>query len=106
MIRPEDLSKVMLIDQVLAGMTLEDVKSLLESDILVGKLRAHDNSPGVILSAMQDVSLLQMEIITLRSEYSALKNDFTQLIRAANTIATHVPYSPELQGLKTKYSVY
>jgi hypothetical protein len=104
----EDLEKIALIDQVFKSMTLDDIKVLFSSDLLVGKLKAHDNSTGVLVGTLQELSILRMEIATLRAELTSQKIDFAAALRVMNTLSLPTPplYSPELQTLKSKYGVY
>lgn len=105
-----DLEKIKLIDQVFNSLSLDDVKSILSADLLVGKLKAHDNSTGTILGAFQELSMLQVEMITLRADHNFLKEDFKVALKVMHTLSipvTPMPtYSPELQNLKSKYNVY
>lgn len=106
----EDLEKIKLIDQVFKSLSLDDVKSILGADLLVGKLKAHDNSTGTILGAFRELDMLQVEMMTLRSDHIMLKEDFKVAIKAIQTLSTLVTpmprYSPELHNLKSKYGVY
>ena len=103
----DDMEKVKLVDQVFKGLSLDDIKLILAADLLVGKLKAHDNSPGPILSTIQDLSILQVEMMTLRADHTMLKEDFKTALRAMQALSTPVaPYVPDLQSLKSKYGVY
>ena len=106
----DDFEKIKLIDQAFKSLSLDDIKSVLSADLLVGKLRAHDNSEGTILKTFQELSMLQVEMITLRMDHSLLKEDFKTALKIMQTLSipvTPIPaYSPELQNLKSKYGVY
>ena len=103
----DDLEKIKLIDQVFKSLSLDDVKSILSADLLVGKLKAHDNSTGTILGAFQELSMLRVEMMTLRADHTMLKEDFKTALRAMQALSIPVaPYSPDLQNLKSKYNVY
>ena len=106
----EDLAKIKLFDQVFRSLSLDDVKSILSTDLVVDKLKGEEITTGPILSAIQSISMLQVEIITLRNAHDELKRDFMQALKAIQTLTTPMlpvaPYSQELQTLKSKYSIY
>ena len=105
-----DLEKVKLVDQVFRSLSLEEIKSILSADLIVDKLKGTEHGTGPILSAQQSLSMLQVEIITLRNAHDELKRDFMQALKAIQTLTTPMlpiaPYSQELQTLKSKYGVY
>ena len=104
----EDLEKIKLVDQVFKSLSLDEIKSILGADLIVNKLKGTDTTPGPILSSIQDLSMLRVEIATLRADHTMLKEDFKMALRAIQTLsAPHVPYySAEMQTLKSKYGVY
>ena len=106
----EDLEKIKLVDQVFNSLSLEEIKSILGADLVVDKLKGGDNKAGPILSALQNISMLQVEIMTLRNDHVQLKEDFKLALKVMQTLSTPmlptIPYSQELQNLKSKYNVY
>ena len=105
-----DIEKIKLLDQVFRSLSVDEVKSILSADLIVDKLKGIENTSGPLLSAIQDLSMLQVEIITLRADHSMLKEDFRSVLKAMNTISAPItvvtPYSQDLQTLKSKYGVY
>jgi hypothetical protein len=106
----DDIEKIKLVDQVFRSLSLDEIKSILSADLIVDKLKGTENSTGPILSAIQNLSMLQVEIIALRSDHIQLKEDFKSALKVMQTLSIPImpatPYSSELQTLKSKYSVY
>ena len=104
----DDFEKVKLVDQVFRSLSLDEIKSILSADLIVDKLKGTENTTGPILSALQSISMLQVEIITLRNDHTMLKEDFKTALKVMQTLAMPpMPqYSSDLQNLKSKYGVY
>ena len=104
----EDAEKIKLLDQAFKSLTLDDVKSVLSADLLVGKLKAQDNSPGPLIGALQELSILQVEIVMLRNELNSQKADFVTALKVLTTLSNPPApyYSSDLQNLKSKHGIY
>ena len=106
----DDLKKFKLVDQVLGSLSLDEIKSIFSSDLIIDKLKGVDNGPGPIASAFRELGVLRVEIMNLRIDHGMLKEDFKAALKAINTISQPVMpialYSAELSTLKSKYSVY
>lgn len=108
MVSEADLEKIRLVDQAVKSLSIDDIKLLLNADLIVGKLKSQDNKPGIILNLFQEFNILQTEVLMLRNEVTNLKSDFMQALRALNTLSLpSTPiYSQDLQNLKSKYNIY
>ena len=104
----EDIEKIKLIDQVFRSLSVDEIKSILSADLIVDKLKGTESGTGPILSTLQSVSMLQVEISSLRSDHIVLKEDFKTALKVMQTLSqpTIPQYSSELQNLKSKYGVY
>jgi hypothetical protein len=106
----DDIEKIKLVDQVFRSLSLDEIKSILGADLIVDKLKGTENGTGPILSALQSLGMLQVEINALRSDHIQLKEDFKATLKVMQTLSTPmtqvVPYSSELQALKSKYNIY
>ena len=104
----DDLEKVKLIDQVFRSLSVEEIKSILSADLVVDKLKGTENGTGPILSALQSLSMLQVEILTLRADHTMMKEDFKTALKVMQTLSqpTIPQFSSELQNLKSKYNIY
>ena len=104
----DDLEKVKLIDQVFRSLSLEEIKSILSADLIVDKLKGTEHGTGLILSALQSLSMLQVEILTLRADHTMMKEDFKTALKVMQTLSqpTIPQFSSELQNLKSKYNIY
>ena len=104
----DDLEKVKLVDQVFRSLSLEEIKSILSADLIVDKLKGTENGTGPILSALQSLSMLQVEILTLRADHTMMKEDFKTALKVMQTLSqpTIPQFSSELQNLKSKYNIY
>lgn len=104
----DDLEKVKLIDQVFRSLSLEEIKLILSADLIVDKLKGTEHGTGLILSALQSLSMLQVEILTLRADHTMMKEDFKTALKVMQTLSqpTIPQFSSELQNLKSKYNIY
>jgi hypothetical protein len=103
----DDIEKIKLVDQVLSSLSLDEIKSMLSADLIVDKLKGNQNSTGMILSALQSLAMLQVEIMTLRTDHIQLKEDFKAALKVTHQMRMAMtPYSTEFETLKSKYSVY
>ena len=104
----DDLEKVKLVDQVFRSLSLEEIKSILSADLIVDKLKGTESGTGPILSALQSLSMLQVEILTLRADHTMMKEDFKTALKVMQTLSqpTIPQFSSELQNLKSKYNIY
>ena len=104
----DDLEKVKLVDQVFRSLSLEEIKSILSADLIVDKLKGTEHGTGPILSALQSLSMLQVEILTLRADHTMMKEDFKTALKVMQTLSqpTIPQFSSELQNLKSKYNIY
>jgi hypothetical protein len=104
----EDIEKIKLLDQVFRSVSVDDIKSIFSADLIVDKLKSTEIITGPILSAIQDISMIRLEIATLRADHTMLKEDFRTALRAIQALSMPpvVPYSSDLQTLKSKYNVY
>lgn len=107
MITEADREKIKLLDQVFRSLSVDELKSILSADLIVDKLKGTENTDGPILSAMQGLSMLQVEIITLRNDHFQLKEDFKAALKVTYQMRMAMtPYSTEFETLKSKYGVY
>ena len=104
----DDLAKIKLFDQVFRSLSLEEIKSILSADLIVDKLKGTEHGTGPILSALQSLSMLQVEILTLRADHTMMKEDFKTALKVMQTLSqpTIPQFSSELQNLKSKYNIY
>ena len=104
----DEREKIKLVDQVFKSLSLDEIKSILGADLIVDKLKGTENTTGPIMSAFQNLAMLQVEMLTLRADHNMLKEDFKTALKALNTLSMPAPaiYSNDLQNLKSKYNVY
>ena len=109
-IHSQDMEKIELLDKCLRAITVDDVRALVEGDLVAGKLRGAE-FPATMIGPIQAIidahNRTESELIQVRHELYALKDDFTNLLRTVNRLATPQPtYTNELHNLKDKYGVY
>ena len=109
-IYPGDLEKIQLLDKCLRAITVDDVRALVEGDLVAGKLRGDaitPYTPGPIQAILDAYNKSETELAVVRGELWALKDDFTNLLRTVNRLANPAPtYISELNNLKNKHGVY
>jgi hypothetical protein len=104
---PGDLEKIAILDKFLRSVTIKELNSLLESDLIVGKLRGsvEHQTVGPIQSIIHENNRVEAELLNTRSDILALRQDFRDLIKAVNVL-TSQQISSDFISLKNKYSIY
>jgi hypothetical protein len=108
-VNTEDVRKIALIDQAFKALSEDDIKLIIGADLLVGKLKAHNDSAGIILESLQELCIIRSEIKTLHTAHEMLLSDFKSALRVMHTLSmsSQPPvYSSDLHTLKSKYNVY
>ena len=103
----DQLEKIDLLDALFGALDVIQIKELAESEQVVAKLKGTNLNPGLLKKLVQESEHHSVEMMRMNSDISILKSDVQTLIRAVNTLASiPVPYSQDLQNLKSKYGIY
>lgn len=90
----EQYQKIEILDKVLSGITVEDIKDMAGCDLIASKLK---DSYGPML-----LSQLFSEINTMQGELMSLKSDFGTNLKCLNKGMG----DPSFHNLKNKHSFY
>lgn len=104
-ITQENMDKMVLLDTVFSALSLEDMKNLFESDLIVSKLRGNAQDMHFFKDIMANLNSREAEIMSLQSEVTMLKNDIRDIIAAV-----YKPFdsnaSMNFNNLKSRHGVY
>jgi hypothetical protein len=100
-----ELEKVRLLDHIFKSLTIDDLKLIFKEDLLISAIKGDDHLPGSILGAVQQLSMLQVEILLLRNEQQKLKDHVRDVIRVLSMLQPVPNCSYELQTLKTMFGI-
>ena len=99
-------AKIELLDKLFGAMSIAQLKEFTESEQVVSRLRGDEANPNILRNLISDNEIRTLDVMTLRTDVLNLKEDLKQLIKSVNTLTSTVPYSQELQNLKSKHGVY
>ena len=102
--------KLVILDSVITSMTLDEIKVTVGADMCVDRLKGVDTPMGPLTKLAKDADWLSMEVVRLNDKIITLQNDMKGIIKAllveAQPVTQIITYNPELQALKSKYSIY
>ena len=102
----EQLEKIALIDKFFGAMSVEDLKEITETEVVVAKLKGTNQHPEIFKRLIYEHDMYAMELMTLRNDVVVLKSDFQTLLKSLNATIFNVPYNNDFQNLKNKHSIY
>jgi hypothetical protein len=103
------LQKISLLDRFFGAMSVEQLTEFTESEQIVARLKGTDQNPGLLAKLVKENEQHSTDLIKMNSEITVLKSDLQYLIRSVNTLSLasiQMPYSQDLQSLKSKYNIY
>jgi hypothetical protein len=99
-------AKIELLDKLFGAMSIAQLKEFTESEQVVSRLRGDEANPNILRNLISDNEIRTLDVMTLRTDVLNLKEDLKQLIKSVFVLTATVPYSQELQNLKSKHGVY
>lgn len=102
----DDLAKIKIIDQAFSSLSLDDVKTIFGSDIIVDKLKGVQEREGPLAQAAKELQNAAMDIIAIRSECTMLKMDIQTLVRCLNKGMGDPSMSSDFSSLKQRHGIY
>lgn len=103
----EEVQKIALLDKLFQTLSVEDITQMVESDLIVGKLKGVSISgPGRLGQIFTEFVFLQGEATALRSEMITLKSDFQCLLRCLNKPMGDYSIANDFSTLKSRHNIY
>jgi hypothetical protein len=97
--------KLELLDRFLLSISTEDLLEIIGSELVSAKLKGGPPARGPIQEMLDNMTCLEVEVSTLRSELSILRTDIGTLVESA-----YKPYdmstANNMSNLKSRYGVY
>ena len=101
----DQVAKIEILDKLFSGLDIEQLNQLLESDLIISKLRSNADDMHFFKDIMANLNSREAEIMSLRSEVTMLKNDLKDVIAAV-----YKPFDPNasmnFSNLKNKHGIY
>lgn len=98
--------KINIIDEFLKTISAEDLKSLVESDLIVGKLKGTRTSQPMLSQIIDFHDMLTSENMRLRTEIDLLRNDMGKLIKCLSRPQFDSQSSGDFGYLRCRYNIY
>lgn len=102
----EQLEKIQILDTFLSAVTLDDLKKMAETDMVVAKLRGVDQNTNILDKLIQEHNSMNTDIMYLSTQMAMMKNDFQTLLRALNQTLFTPQYNSDFSTLINKHSAY
>jgi hypothetical protein len=102
----DELEKIKIIDRAFTALSLDDVKTIFGSGVIVDKLKGTVERDGPLMQAAKELQTTAADISFLRGDVSMLKSDIQTLIRCLNKPMGDVTASSEFNTLKNRHSIY
>ena len=99
-----EMEKIVLLDRLFGSIGYDDLRSLVESEQVVSKLKGTGTNSRILESLVQDNTAMSVDLMHTRNELNSLKGDFQTLLKVLNM--TVFSYSQDLNNLKQKHNVY
>lgn len=104
-----DFEKFKLIDKFLRAISVEELKTIVESDLIVEKLRIRSTNSISGIGPFEELMVchnsLEEDCATTRLNEQLLRNDFQNLLRILDK-SYNSAVSQEFNFLKNKYGIY
>jgi hypothetical protein len=102
----DDIEKIKIIDKALNALTVDDVKDMFGSDIIVDKLKGVQDRKGPVLQIVEEMQRMANEEMMLRTECQMLKADIQILVRCLNKGLGDPSISGDFSSLKQRHGIY
>ena len=102
----DELEKIKIIDRAFNALSLEDVKGIFGSDIVVDKLKGIQDRDGPLAQAAKELKDVYNDMSMLRSEVGMLRSDFQILVQAVIKGPADGMTSSNLNSIKSRYGIY
>lgn len=104
----QDKEKIKLIDKFIRAITTADLETLVEADLIAGKLRTLVDEPGPLRALIDSFGILQSEVMQARNENQLLKMDIQTLLKALDQTVFAPPprYNQDFTSLKNRHGIY
>jgi len=102
----EQLEKINLLDKLFTSLSVEQLKELIESDLIVAKLKGVNDNPQIILNLVHSYDTMRIDLISAQSSINSLKEDFQSLLRVLYTEVFTPRYNQEFTNLKSKHGLF
>lgn len=100
-----DIEKLKLFDQLFTVLTVDEIKTAIGADLVVGKLRDCPQTQGPIMEMVDELISLRNETMTLRADLNAVKYDIFTITKLISKPYDANNYS-DMVSLKTRHNVY
>ena len=103
----EDLKKMEILDKVFQYLSLTEIETLTQADLVVGKLRTNTTSmTGPIMGMYSHVRSAESDLMLLKNDHQMLKNDFGMLLKSMKYQYMNSGTFTDFTSLCSRYGVY